>query len=247
MYWLSQGFVFRKTNSFIHALDPRVRLLMAVELFILAIVSDTIFEVGTIFGGFLVIALIAKFLKTLLRTLTLSVVFGIIIALLNYFISKYTLVDSVVLGLKVVAIFGSISTFFLSTSPDELQQIMEWFHFPTDLVFAFVTAIRFVPVLMLDAIKIMDAQKSRGMELDKGNFLARAKRFIPVLVPLVAIAITRSNELAEAMESRAYGSVRNPTSLYQLRARNVDVLTATLSIALFGIGLYLYYFRFLSW
>ena len=69
---------------------------------------------------------------------------------------------------------------------------MRWFRFPRDLVFAFVTAVRFVPVLLMDALQIMDAQKSRGLELEKGNPLRRIRNFVPVLVPLVVNAVVRS-------------------------------------------------------
>ncbi len=46
---------------------------------------------------------------------------------------------------------------------------MKWMKVPRDVVFAFVTAVRFIPVVMLDAFQIMDAQKSRCREFERGT------------------------------------------------------------------------------
>ena len=47
------------------------------------------------------------------------------------------------------------------------------------MVFAFVTAVRFIPVVMLDTFQIMDAQKSRGLELEKGSLIRRRPQHGP--------------------------------------------------------------------
>jgi len=55
-------------------------------------------------------------------------------------------------------------------------------------------------------------------------------------------SVIRSGELAEAMESRAYGAVPRPTSLVEYKARATDRLVALLAIALFAAGAYSFYF-----
>jgi energy-coupling factor transport system permease protein len=86
----------------------------------------------------------------------------------------------------------------------------------------------------------MDAQKSRGLELEKGNPIARIKKFVPILVPLIINEVIRSGELAEAMESRGYGISKNPTSLYSLKLVNFDMIVISItmisfvSVILFG-------------
>jgi energy-coupling factor transport system permease protein len=121
---------------------------------------------------------------------------------------------------------------------------MKAFRLPRDVVFAFVTAVRFIPVMMLDTMQIMDAQKSRGLELDRGNFVKRIRNMIPVLIPLVVNSVIRSGDLAEAMESRAYGAVPRPTSLVEYRARGTDRVAALAAILLFALGAYSFYFLF---
>ena len=97
--------------------------------------------------------------------------FAIFIFLINYIVG-YEILLAIQLSLRFITIISSTSMFFLITSPDELEMVMKWMRIPRDFVFAFVTAVRFVPVLIIDATRIMDSQKSRGLELEKGNFKA---------------------------------------------------------------------------
>ena len=109
------------------------------------------------------------------------------------------------MALRFLTLMTSFSIFFLTTSPDELGLALEQSHVPYEFSFAFTTAVRFVPVLANEAQMIMDSQKARGLELEKGNFLKRIRNYIPILIPLIVGAIRRSLELAEAMEARGFG------------------------------------------
>jgi energy-coupling factor transport system permease protein len=240
MYWLSGGFIFRKVDSPFHRLDPRVKLLISLEFFTLALLSFSLEELGAIIGSMLLLSTGAKILRRVGRTMVFSLFFTLFIFAVNLlFVGnlRYATIYSV----RFIAIIVSTSIFFITTSPDELEQVMKWFHFPRDIVFAFVTAVRFIPVLMLDALQIMDAQKSRGLEMQKGNVIRRTRNMVPVLVPLVVNSVIRSGELAEAMESRAYGAVSRPTSLFVARTSARDRLVALASLLLFAVALYIYF------
>jgi len=86
---------------------------------------------------------------------------------------------------------------------------------------------------------IMDAQRSRGLELDKGNFLQRIRNFVPVLVPLIVNIFRRSIELAEAMEVKAFGASKKRTSLRQLKMRKVDFIFLLVTILLLAAAIYI--------
>ena len=114
--------------------------------------------------------------------------------------------ERVALTLRFVVLVESFSVFFLTTSPDHLGLALEESRVPYEFAFAFTTAVRFVPVLAEEAQTIMDAQKARGLELEKGGLLKKIRNYVPVLIPLIVSAIRRSLELAEAMESPSMGS-----------------------------------------
>jgi len=241
MQWIAQGFIFRHTTSPFHQLDPRVKLLVSIELFTLSLLVGSLPEVIIALSGIFAIASISKILRRISRTLTYTLFFAIIIFSINILVG-YPLMDAFVIAVRFLAIVGSTSIFFLTTPPDELELVMKWFRLPRDIVFAFVTAVRFVPVLMMDALQIMDAQKSRGLELQKGNIFSRFRRFIPILIPLIVDAVLRSGDLAEAMEARAYGAVKKPTNLYQLEIGVWGKVATILSIILIVPLAYLFLF-----
>ncbi len=65
-------------------------------------------------------------------------------------------------------------------------------------------ALRFIPTLIEETDKIMNAQKARGADLESGGIMQRAKALVPILIPLFVSAFRRADELALAMECRCY-------------------------------------------
>ena len=241
MMWLSGGFIFRKGDSFYHKLDPRVKLLNSALMFVTTLLARSVFEMVLVIVFMVGVSAVATVLKRVARTMTFTAVFSGFIFVVNVLVTR-ELEISVLYAIRFIAIVVSTSLFFITTSPDELEQVMKTFRFPRDVVFAFVTAVRFIPVMMLDTIQIMDAQKSRGLELEKGNILKRVRNMIPILIPLVVNSVVRSGELAEAMESRAYGAVPRPTSLVAYRAGRRDVAVAAAAVLVFALTAYSFYY-----
>lgn len=242
MYWIAGGFLFRRVASPFHKLDPRIKLTVAAELFILSLAASSVIPIVAVLACILAIAALAKSLKRISRTMAFSLVFAVFIFGINL-VFGLGLLKSATYAMRFLAIISSSSLFFLTTSPDELEQIMKWLRVPRDIVFAFVTAVRFIPVVMLDAFQIMDAQKSRGLEMEKGNLLTRVRNMVPILIPLVVNSVIRSGELAEAMESRGYGSTPHPTSLYAMKLKWYDWAVLVVSVVAFAAALYIYLFH----
>jgi energy-coupling factor transport system permease protein len=241
MYWIAGGFLFRRVVSPFHKLDPRVKLTVSIEFFALSLAAFSIITIGSVLLSILAIAVLARSLKRIGRTMAFSLIFAAFIFGINLLFGL-GLLKSFTYALRFLAIISSSSLFFVTTSPDELEQIMKWMRVPRDVVFAFVTAVRFIPVVMLDTFQIMDAQKSRGLELEKGNLITRVRNMVPILIPLVVNSVIRSGELAEAMESRGYGSTPHPTSLYGMKLKWYDWAVLVISVAVFAVGLYIYHF-----
>jgi len=241
MMWLSGGFVFRRGTSVYHRLDPRVKLLISVLMFATTLLVRSLYELAAVLAFMVAVATIATVLRRVARTMLFTATFSLIIFVLNFVITR-NLETSLLYASRFVAIVVSTSLFFITTSPDELEQVMKTFRLPRDVVFAFVTAVRFIPVMFLDTIQIMDAQKSRGLELEKGNVFRRVRNMIPILIPLVVNSVVRSGELAEAMESRAYGAVPRPTSLVEYSASATDKAVAVAAVVVFIVAAYSFYF-----
>jgi energy-coupling factor transport system permease protein len=195
--------------------------------------------------------LLARVQKQWLRSLRGAAFLAAFIFIFNivprFFYSGYVLTAadweySIAMTLRFVVLVESFSVFFLTTSPDHLGLALEQTRVPYEFSFAFTTAVRFVPVLAEEAQTIMDAQKARGLEMEKGNFMKRIRNYIPVLIPLIVSAIRRSLELAEAMESRAWGATKKRTNLYALKLRRGDFALLAITVGILAVAIYVWLF-----
>jgi len=242
------GFKFRSVSSPVHRMDPRAKFFYVCVLFAVAVMFNHLVPLLVLFVIQIPFVLVAGVQKEWLRSMKGSALFAILIFAMNvlslYFYGGYEslamiLERSLAMTARFVVLIESFSIFFLTTSPDLLGLALEQSHVPYELCFAFTTAVRFVPVLAEEAQTIMDAQKARGLELEGGNFAKRIRNYIPILIPLIVNAIRRSLELAETMESRAWGANRRRTNLYVLRAGQKDYVLILLSILLLGGSIYI--------
>ena len=241
------GLKFRKVSSPIHNLDPRMKFVYVCGIFVAAILFSKVMPLMLLFLMQIPFVLAAKVQKQWLRSLRGAMFLAGFIFLINiattYFTSNYALTPDAVenafsMTLRFVVLVESFSVFFLTTSPDHLGLALEQSKVPYEFSFAFTTAVRFVPVLAEEAQTIMDAQKARGLELEKGNFLKRIRNYVPVLIPLIVSAIRRSLELAEAMESRAWGAVKKRTNLYSLELHRGDFALLALTVTILTLTVY---------
>jgi energy-coupling factor transport system permease protein len=243
-----EGLRFKRVISPIHNLDPRIKFILSCILFIQAFLFTEFLYLIILFLAQIPLMFIARIQKQWIQTLRGSIILISIIFFSNLIVSYVTnffvlsseiLTYSTAISLRFVVLLTSFSLFFLTTSPDELGLALEQSHIPYEFCFAFTTAVRFVPVLATEAQTIMDAQKSRGLELEKGGFIRRIRNYIPILVPLIVNAIRRSLELAETMETRAFGAKKQRTNLYDLKIEYNDIIALSISIALLAFTVYL--------
>ncbi len=257
-----EGFKFRKVSSLIHNLDPRVKFFFVCILFVMAIIFTQLLALAVMFFIPLPFVFMARVNRQWLRSLRGAALLAIFIFATNFIIgyfypsSSIPHVDGVIdtsmeyfalferaaaMTLRFVVLIASFSVFFLTTSPDHLGLALQQSHVPYEFCFAFTTAVRFVPVLADEAQTIMDAQKARGLELESGNIIKRIRNYIPILIPLIVNAIRRSLELAEAMESRAWGASDKRTNLYKLNLKRADIILVIISVLMLILALYLWF------
>jgi len=241
-----EGLKFRKVSSPIHDLDPRVKFVFVVAIFVLAIIFWELFPLIVLFVLQIPFIFMARVSRQWLRSMRGAAFLAAFIFITNFIFRFFygseplaSLIEqATAMTFRFIVLVSSFSLFFLTTSPDMLGLALEQSHVPYEFCFAFTTAVRFVPVMADEAQTIMDAQKARGLELEKGNFLKRIRNYIPILVPLIVNAIRRSIELAEAMESRAWGATKNRTNLYVLKLRRNDYLLILLTATIFAAAIY---------
>jgi len=229
-----QGLQWRREDTPIHHLDPRSKLVWFLSAVALTIFAWEPLLLLMLLASVVPVALAARVAGrwlSALKSMTFIVVFA---TLLN--ILYYGVVGGLLTGLKFVTIVSFFSVFFMTTHPDDLGTALTKIGVPYTFTFILITSARYVPILAWEAQEIVDAYKARGIELEKARWRT-LRRYAMMLVPLVICTVRRSMRLAEAMEARAFGSVKQRTSLKDLKMGGGDYALVSATIALFALGI----------
>lgn len=233
-------------DSFIHRLDPRVKILVSIvyiiALFLVNNFQGYIFVIAftalSIFISKVPFRYIYKGLKPIFILLLFTALINILmtggtVELYRWkFIRIYKegLILAAFMILRLTFLIVGTSLLTLTTSPIELTDGIEKQLKPFrrigvpahELAMMMTIALRFIPTLMDETDKIMKAQMARGADFESGNVFKRAKNLIPLLVPLFISSFRRADELAMAMEARCYRGGEGRTRMKQLKLSNVD-------------------------
>jgi len=236
-----EGFKFTRMDSPIHRLDPRAKFILTLGFFTTTLMFTNIFALLTIFLMQTPLVILAKTWSRWIRSMRGGLLMGIFIFAMNYIFGT-SLALAIAFTLRFFTIMSAFSLFFMTTSADDLGLALEQAHIPYVISFTFTTAVRLVPTMAVDAQTVVDAQRSRGLELDKGNFMKRVRNYIPILIPLIISAIRRSVELAEALEARAFGASKHRTTIVTLRMKPADHLVTIFTFLGLFVATYVYFY-----
>ncbi len=229
------------TNSIIHKLDPRVKIIFTfvfmVSLFIVNTFSAYIFVFGMLAAVIVLskvpFSYILRGVKAIIYLLLFTFVLNVLFTnggkiYFEYGIIKITQ-DGLNLGffmlIRLLLLIIGASMLTLVTTPIQLTDALENMLSPFkkmglpshELAMMMTIALRFIPTLLDETDKIMKAQMARGADFESKNIINRAKSMIPLLVPLFISAFRRADELAMAMESRCYHGGEGRTRLKQIK------------------------------
>lgn len=226
---------YRKLDTYLHRLNPKVSLLFVLGVIIASIIwtdpivvtAATVVLVALGFschfpwkqiGWFLKMALFASLLIIVIQGFSLdpSLVTKEMYQDVVLFYALPNQKGAFTLGgllygyassLKIYLVVIAVGILGFTVDPAEIVQMLSHIPFASKhFVFIFSTAWRFIPQIQQQLFNLMDAQKTRGMELDKGKMMDRVKKIIPIITPLLSNALDISDQISLAMEARAFGS-----------------------------------------
>lgn len=233
------------TGSFIHRMDPRVKLFGTLVFLISVFAYKGIvgFMVVTLFLAS-VIAISKVPFRYMIKGLRAIMILMLVTALFNLFltpgevllqlwklkITKEGIASAVRMAIRLTYLILGTSLMTLTTTPNQLTDGLEKalkplnrIHVPVhEIAMMMSIALRFIPILIEETDKIMKAQMARGATFDEGNIIQKAKAMIPLLVPLFVSAFRRANDLAMAMEARCYQGGEGRTKMKPLRYHGLD-------------------------
>jgi len=233
-------FDYQASNSILHRLDPRTKLLFVIVITCVTILFRDLVPLLLLFAFIFPFIFLGNFFKKWLKAVLMMLPLILLIVLLNALLLKDVdspTISGIAMAVRFVCLTAVLGLFFQTVSPDDISQMLVKFKFPYSLAWAISTAYRFIPTLAKETATIAAAQKSRGLQIDRGRLLKRLRNMIPLLIPIFASALRRSWQLAEAIESRGWNAVKKRTYLYMLKLKWYDYLLILFSLALFALFL----------
>ena len=240
-------------DSVIHRLDPRTKLLGTLLFIISLFCMDSAWGYGlaalflamTIRLSKVPLKFMVRGLKAVLVLLLISVSFNLFLTpgreIFRLGFLKITwegMRTALFMAVRLIFLVLGSSVMTLTTTPNELTDGLEKglgflkkVGVPVHEVAMMMSiALRFIPILIEEADKIMKAQMARGADFESGNIVQRAKSMVPLLVPLFITAFRRATDLAMAMEARCYRGGEGRTKMKPLRYHRRDRLAQLLLV-----------------
>lgn len=243
-------------DSIIHHLDPRVKLLSCFYFIGIIFLCNNwesylfmfLFTLGCIGLSKIKLDFFIKGVKPLiwliLFTVTLQILFtggeGVLFSWGIITISKFGIMNGVFIFCRFVLIIFMSTLLTLTTSPlsladaiETLLHPLEKMKFPAHEISLMLSiALRFVPTLMDETEKIMNAQRARGVDFNEGNLAQKMKAIVPLLIPLFVSSFNRAEDLAIAMEARGYNGGEGRSKYRMLQWKWTDTMTIVVFVVL---------------
>jgi energy-coupling factor transport system permease protein len=224
---LRASLVYVPGDSFIHRLNPLTKLAVLILFTAAALAFGTLLPGIVLFSAVLAAAMLSGLTRPLFRGYLIMIPFIVFVVITDAFfagpetgvvlislqagivsLNLYTgrVLFALAMGFRLLALSGIGILFIVTTSYTAFVRALRSAGFSATLSFSLGTAFRTMSVLSEDARKIMDAQRSRGMEFDRDLLTRNRNKLTAVTVPMAVTVLRRSKSLSAAMESRGFSS-----------------------------------------
>jgi len=247
-------FIYLDKESLLHRLHPVTKIAGLILLFIWTMVFNHPLYLSIIFLMVFFLSLLAKSLSNLKK-------FSIILAILAFFstllwsfflrgptqllklgfiqISKESLLYGLAMGIRIDTMIVSGIIFLSSTRTEDFTLGLSSLGLPFPVSFALSLSFRLVPTFAATSSTIVQAQKSRGLDLESGRLWKRIRKHIPLFIPILIYAIRNTDLLAMALESKGFGFKKRRTYYLHFKPTWRDWLSIAILAGSIGFSFYL--------
>lgn len=236
---ISYAFLYDKKDTYMYRLDPRIKLayvgFTALTVFFAKNPSTGVtilfIQVLIAFSGGL-LEKVASLIKGLTPFLLFIIAFNtVLVYLTSPSIDVQLLIYT--FFMMIIRVFTMLIAFTIltsTTSPQELMQALVKMKIKYVYAYPLIIVYRFVPIIFQEMNSIYDAQRARGLELEKGNLIRRFRSIVPIIIPSIVCALFKARDLAEAMESRSFGALPRRSFFKEIKIKKLDLLFISIII-----------------
>lgn len=240
-------------DSLVHRMDARAKLVLSLYFIVIVFLCNN-WQTYALLGVFTITCILCSKIKLGYFIKGVRPLIGLILitVLLQLFftsggtvywhwgpfqLTSFGIINSIFIFCRIILIVFMSTLLTVTTTPLEIADGIESLMAPLrkikvpvdEIALMISIALRFVPTLMDETQKIINAQRSRGVNFGEGNLFKQAKMLIPILIPLFVNSIKRAEDLAVAMEARGYQGGPKRTKYRQQHWHGID----TASIVVF--------------
>lgn len=246
-------------DSPIHRLDPRTKLI-ALFIVIIAIFIPSswwcylflgVILLTVVFMSGLKLSFVFKAFKPMLFMMVFLLIINIfsvksgfvLLSIGSFTIYSDAVFNTLFIVVRLLLMIMLTTCLTATTKPLDLTLGIEYLltplkkiKFPAHEVAMMISiALRFIPTIIEETMRIMNSQKSRGVDFEEGKLSEKIQAILSLVVPLFSVAFERAYELADAMEARGYIPGGTRTRYRKLKYRFVDYLFIFFSIVILGL------------
>jgi len=249
-------------NTVVHKLDARVKLFSMVALVIVLFANIKI--PGFVLLSVLTLILLKvskvgmktflKAMKTMFFMYFLLMIFNVFVyrtGSIAFYIGDYAIYTNAILQssyifFRLILMLAFTMILTTTTKPLDMTYAVEFylyplkvFRFPYQEVAMIISiALRFIPTLLDETNKIMNAQASRGVNYENGKLKERVSSIISLMVPLFVASFEHSDELANAMVARGYNPKAKRTRYRKFKINYMDIICSLIVVGIIVLSLF---------
>lgn len=143
------------------------------------------------------------------------------------------------MGLRLLVMLWGGLWLLSTTTIEEMALAAQRLGLPKRIAFAFSLAFRWVGMLLGAGVGIVQAQRSRGLDLASGGIVHRLSQYVPLVVPLIGHVLRQTNLLAMALESKGYHPTATRHVSFAPRMQACDYAVLGIAGILVGLGVWM--------
>ncbi|MCD1293449.1 hypothetical protein CUJ83_00355 [Methanocella sp. CWC-04] len=249
-----------EADTFIHRLDPRTKFFTVLLITCISLLTIDLLPMALLFVSLVLVAAFSGVLRYWLKMLRKFAIFLVLVLVLDSLFPRVSygpvifsgdilflhpevtyggLLFSTAMGFRLLNFVGVSMLFIMSTRYEDFVKGLRKLHVPYTVSFSLGLALRSMTYMGSDVRNIMDAQRSRCLEFDKGNIFKNYEKLLALFIPTVVCLLNRSENISEAMLSRGFGYTKKPTIFREISLKKEDQIFIILTVLFTAILLIL--------
>ncbi|RUS47078.1 energy-coupling factor transporter transmembrane protein EcfT [Cohnella sp. AR92] len=247
------GYVNKRT--LLHRIDPRIKLIWFVGTTVLTVVFKDLLVMALLIASSVALwtisgllreagGIVRKLLPLLLMAMVTWLVIGAaengggtaLVALGTVRLEASDVTRAVVSALRIFLMVTSFYSLIMVTNFSEMIYGLRQFRIPLRAAFMCGLVFQIIPIMISEFRTIADAQRARGLELDKGGIVSRIRRYSIILFPLFIRSIQAGQNIALSMHLYRLEFTRNRSSYRSFRITGGDARFSAAFLLLWAIA-----------